>query len=68
MTKSGNSDAAKATISITHRPLDIRHRVPEEDEFVFEQEDSDDDFDPSEMTDEDWNDEFWEEESAVNPD
>lgn len=60
-----NSDAAKATMNITHRSLDIRHRVPEEDDFVFEQED----VEPSmeDMTDEDWNDEFWQEESSVNP-
>ncbi|MBP3298892.1 MAG: GTPase ObgE [Muribaculaceae bacterium] len=60
-----NSDAAKATLTITHRPLDVSHRVPEEDEFVFEQEDAGDDG-PQLLTDEDWNDEFWEEESSVN--
>lgn len=48
--------------TITHRPLDCRHRVEEEDAFIFEPEDVFDD----EMTDEDWNDEFWEEESSVN--
>lgn len=62
-----NSEAARSTLTFTHRPLDIRHRVPEEDEYIFEQEDSDE-FDSAEMTDEDWNNEFWEEESAVNPD
>lgn len=61
-----NSDAAKATLTITHRPLDVSHRVPEEDEFVFKQEDAGDDG-PQLLTDEDWNDEFWEEESSVNP-
>lgn len=61
-----NSDAAKATLTITHRPLDVSHRVPEEDEFVFEQEDAGDNG-PQLLTDEDWNDEFWEEESSVNP-
>ncbi len=59
-----NSDNNKVQ-TITHRPLDIRHREPEEDNFIFEQEDSDDE---QYMTDEDWNDEFWEEESSVNPD
>lgn len=63
-----NSEAAKATLTITHRPLDVHHRVPEEDEFVFEQEDTDDEFDPASMTDEDWNEEFWDEETSVNPD
>lgn len=50
--------------TITHRPLDRRHRVEEEDAFIFEPEDvSDEEI----MTDEEWNDEFWEEESSVNP-
>ncbi len=62
-----NSDERDQTLSITHRPLDIRHRVPEEDEFIFHQEDDDDD-ERELLTDEDWNDEFWEEESSVNPD
>ena len=62
-----NSEASKATLTLTHRPLDIRHRVPEEDDFVFEQEDTDK-FDPSAMSDEDWNEEFWDEETSVNPD
>lgn len=62
-----NSEASKATLTLTHRPLDIRHRVPEEDDFVFEQEDIDE-FDPSAMSDEDWNEEFWDEETSVNPD
>ena len=60
-----NSDAAKATLTITHRKLDIRHRVPEEDEFVFEQEETGDD---APLTDEEWTDEFWDEETTVNPD
>ncbi len=61
-----NSDERDQTLSFTHRPLDIRHRVPEEDEFIFHQEDDDDEREL--LTDEDWNDEFWEEESSVNPD
>ena len=61
-----NSDAAKTQVAITHRALDVHHRVPEEDNFVFEQEDPDDD--SMLLTDEDWNDEFWAEESSVNPD
>ena len=43
----------------------MRHRVQEEDNFIFEQEPGDEDED---MSDEDWNDEYWEEESSVNPD
>lgn len=59
-----NSESSQETLTITHRKLDIKHRVPEEDQFVFEQEDSPQEY---EMTDEDWNDEFWEEETSVNP-
>lgn len=55
------------SISIIHRPLDVRHRVPEEDNFIFHQND-DDDTCTQLLTDEDWNNEFWKEESAVNPD
>lgn len=61
-----NSEDNKAFSTITHRDLDVRHRVQEEDDFIFEQEDVDDDDMP--QTDEEWNDEFWEEESSVNPD
>lgn len=61
-----NSEDNKNNFTITHRPLDPRHRVREEDEFIFTPEPlSDDDLLPE--TDEDWNDEFWEEESSVNP-
>lgn len=60
-----NDEENRAPQTITHRPLDIRHRVEEEDNFIFEQEEQPDD---ELLTDEDWNDEFWEEESSVNPD
>ncbi len=60
-----NSEDNKNNFTITHRKLDVRHRVEEEDNFIFEQEEPDED-DFSNMTDEDWNDEFWEEESSVN--
>ena len=59
-----NSEENMATQTITHRPLDIRHRVKEEDDFIFEPEEPEEE--PTEMTDEDWNDEFWEEEDSVN--
>lgn len=63
-----NSDANLAKSTITHRPLDIRHRDPEEDNFIFEPAPVDDDEAEKELlTDEDWNDEFWDEESTVNP-
>lgn len=49
-----------ATPSITHRPLDVRHRVREEDEFIFEQpENLPDDVDDELYDDGDW-DSDWE--------
>ena len=62
-----NSEENKYNFTITHRKLDMRHRVQEEDDFIFEQDEPEDD-DFSNMTDEDWNEEFWDEESSVNPD
>lgn len=59
-----NSEENMAAQTITHRPLDIRHRVQEEDDFIFEPEEPEEE--QTEMTDEDWNDEFWEEEDSVN--
>ncbi|MCM1369229.1 MAG: GTPase ObgE [Candidatus Amulumruptor caecigallinarius] len=60
-----NSEENKSNFSITHRNLDIKHRVEEEDNFIFEQDEPDDeDYIPT--TDEDWEDEFWDEESSVN--
>lgn len=47
---------------ITHRPLDVRHRVREEDEFIFENEPASDDFDNYNETEDDgdWDDMEWE--------
>lgn len=59
-----NSEDNRVVSTITHRPLDIRHRVEEEDAFIFDQPEADDE--PTLETDEDWTDEFWEEESEVN--
>ncbi|MDE7161016.1 MAG: GTPase ObgE [Muribaculaceae bacterium] len=59
-----NSEDNLATGTITHRPLDRRHRVEEEDEFIFAQDDEEEEWRPE--TDEEWNDEFWDEESSVN--
>ncbi|MBD5190126.1 MAG: GTPase ObgE [Bacteroidales bacterium] len=61
-----NSEENQNNYTITHRNLDVRHRVEEEDNFIFEQEDTDDE-DFSNYTDEDWEDEFWDEETTVNP-
>lgn len=33
-----NDESNRANIDIVHRPLDVRHRVREEDEFIFEYE------------------------------
>ena len=60
-----NSEENKNNFTITHRPLDPRRRVEEEDNFIFEQEPVDEDELLLE-TDEDWEDEFWDEESSVN--
>ena len=60
-----NSDDNKVPQTITHRPLDRRHRVEEEDEFIFAQEDTDDE-EWTPTTDEEWEDEFWDEETSVN--
>ncbi len=48
-----------ATPAITHRPLDPRHRVQEEDEFIFDNEPVPEDEDEFYPEDEDW-DEDWE--------
>ena len=61
-----NSEDNRAAYDMIHRPLDVRHRVEEEDNFIFEAEPLADD--AGEMTDEDWNDQFWDEETSVNPD
>ena len=62
-----NSEDNQARFTVTHRPLDIRHRVEEEDNFVFDQPEMDDEDDVyGDMSDEEWEDEFWDEESSVN--
>lgn len=62
-----NSEENKSCFTITHRPLDVRHRVEEEDNFIFGQEDADNDGeDFSDYSDQDWEDEFWDQESSVN--
>ncbi len=61
-----NSEDNAAQFDMIHRPLDRRHRVEEEDNFIFEAEPLEDD--DRLFTDEDWNEEFWDEETSVNPD
>ncbi len=60
-----NSDENKLPQTITHRPLDRSHRVEEEDAFIFAQEDEDEE-EWAPQTDEEWEDEFWDEETSVN--
>lgn len=59
-----NSEENQVKQTMTHRDLDVRHRVAEEDEFIFHQDDSEEEL--PEMTDEDWEDEFWDEEDKIN--
>lgn len=61
-----NSEDNVSDFHITHRPLDVRHRVEEEDNFIFDQPEIDDDEQQMPETDEDWESEFWDEESSVN--
>ena len=61
-----NSEENQNNVTITHRKLDVRHRVEEEDNFIFDQPELDEEEEFSDWNDEDWNDEFWEEESSVN--
>lgn len=61
-----NDESNQIISTITHRPLDIRHRVQEEDNFIFEQTPIEED-DYELLSDEDWNEEFWNEETSVNP-
>lgn len=61
-----NSDDNRITGTITHRPLDRRHRIEEEDNFIFTPAPVDDDDDFPDY--DDLENEFWDEEQSVNPD
>ncbi len=52
-------------LPITHRPLDVRHRVQEEDDFIFEPTPVDDD---EFIEDEDWDEIGWEYGDDMTPD
>ena len=52
-----NDEDNRIPSRITHRDLDVRHRVAEEDEFIIEQEDSGD---ADEKWDVEWPEEYWE--------
>lgn len=58
-----NSEENKVKSTLTHRDLDVKTRVPEEDDFIFYQDDT-----YEEMPDEeiDWDNDFWDEEDSVN--
>lgn len=58
-----NSEDNQARFTMTHRPLDRRHRIEEEDNFVFQLPD---DEQLPEEEDIDWDNDFWEEESSIN--
>ena len=62
-----NSDENRIVGPITHRKLNIHNQGEEEDEFIFSQDDDEpnpEDLGP--LTDEEWNEEFWDEEDSVN--
>lgn len=62
-----NSDRNLIAGTLTHRPLAASHRQPEEDSFIFAPEDSDEYSDDDRLlSDEDWEDAYWDEESSVN--
>lgn len=52
-----NDEDNRIPSRITHRDLDVRHRVAEEDEFIIEQDDSGD---ADETWDVEWPEEYWE--------
>lgn len=58
-----NSEDNKAKSTMTHRDLDVRSREPEEDDFIFHQDDDEEDIN---FDDVDWDEEFWDEEDSVN--
>ncbi|MDE7381060.1 MAG: GTPase ObgE [Muribaculaceae bacterium] len=64
-----NSEENKIAGPITHRKLNIRHQGEPEDDFIFSQ-DNDDEYEFDEYSglesDQDWEDEFWDEESSIN--
>ena len=58
-----NSDDNKAKSTLTYRDLNVRSRDPEEDDFIFYQYDTEDEFPDEEV---DWDNDFWDEEDSVN--
>lgn len=62
-----NSEENRIAGPITHRKLNVHHQGEPEDDFIFTQ-DNDDEYDEYAglETDQDWEDEFWDEESSIN--
>ena len=58
-----NSEDNKAKSTLTHRDLNVRSREPEEDDFIFRQDDTEEDYNEEEI---DWDNDFWDEEDSVN--
>lgn len=58
-----NSEDNKAKSTLTHKDLNVRSRDPEEDEFIFHQDDIAEEFPDEEI---DWENDFWDEEDSVN--
>ena len=58
-----NSEDNKAKATLTHRDLNVMSRNPEEDDFIFYQDDTEEDFPDEEI---DWDNDFWDEEDSVN--
>lgn len=56
-----NDENNRIPATLTHRDLDIRHREADEDNFIFENEPTDDDEGIMLDEDEEWDDEYWEE-------
>ncbi len=61
-----NDESNRIPTTMTHRDLDIRHRVQEEDEFIFSPEPIKEDEEP--LEDEEWDDEYWEEDHKDDED
>ena len=54
-----NDENNRIPMTLTHRDLDVRHRVQAEDEFVIEADPMP--VDEDELEEEEWDDEYWEE-------
>lgn len=60
-----NSDKNLVSTTFTHRPLDVKRRVKEEDDFLFEALDGEGG-EGQDLQNVEWEEEFWDEEDSVN--